>query len=275
MKIDNIKAIFKYLGYIILGLLSLFSIIFIINSIIITEAPFKVAQDNDWISFWGSLLGAIVSGIFTFIALKITIRNENKKRIEDNRLIEIQRLEDRRMEILPYLSYYIVDDKYIEDNKVEKQLKTPLFITPKSSTVGKVSIDCKFNLIIENLGLGVAVEPRIDKIYYDGIKDTQLARNNTTISVGESSVMNFKVVYPNKAVSMMTLTIGYFNLIRDYYEQDVVIDFQGIPVLYKDELGNIEKTKMNYKPVILEIKKPTIIENFEDSYVNIKVSFDK
>ena len=223
MEENNKKFEWKYVGYFFVALACLFGVVYLINLLIITKAPFEVAQSNDWIGFWGGVLGAILSGVITFVVLKITINNENQKRKEDRNLIDSQRLEDKRMSVLPYLNYTIVDSKYIEKNKIEKELKTPLVITPKSVKVGEITTDCSFNLLIENLGLGVGIEPRIDKVYYDGITNTQMARNKTMLSVGDSAVMKFRVSYPDEGVCPITLKIGYFNLIRDYYEQEVVI----------------------------------------------------
>lgn len=230
------------------------------------ESPFNIAQNNDWISFWGSVLGSILSGGITFVVLKFTIDNENKKREEDKKLIDLQRLEDKRMSVLPYLNYTIVDDKYIEENKILKELSTMLVVYPngrekiiETGELREIKIDCNFNLLIENLGLGVSMEPRLDKIYYDEITDTQLDRNMTLLSVGDSTIMKFKITYPEEGVCPMTLKIGYFNLIRDYYEQDVVIDFQGSPIFYKDINGIIYKVEMEYKPLILKVHNPIIV----------------
>jgi len=260
----------------------LFIIVFFINLLIITKAPFKVAQDNNWIGFWGGVLGAVLSGIITFIVLRITIDNENKKRIKDMEVIESQRLEDKRMSVLPYLNYTIVDDKYIKENNIVKELETPISIDPKldeddlKELYGKVrNIDCKFNLLIENFGLGASIEPRLDTIYYDGLTITLMARNRTMLRLGDSSVMKFSVNYPKGKVCPMTLKIGYFNLIRDYYEQDIVVGFQGIPVFIKGKDGNIIETKMEYEPIIASISKPILVENYQDTNMTVEVSLSR
>lgn len=272
MEENNKKIKWKYLAYIFSGLISLFIVVYFINKLIVTEAPFKVAQDNDWIGFWGSVLGSILSGVITFIVLKITINNEDRKRKEDRKMLDEQRLEDKRMSVLPYLNYTIVDDKYIQENKIENELETPLWVSPKSENDGDVNIDCNFNLLIENLGLGIAIEPRLDKIYYDGMTNTLMARNKTILGVGNSAVMRFRVVYPNEGVDQMTLKIGYFNLIRDYYEQEVIVHFQGKMVFIKDKDRNISKGKIVYEPVILSIEKPQIIECYKDVNISVQIS---
>lgn len=39
----------------------------------------------EWLSFFGSILGGLIGGIFTFLGVKITINNENKKTLEKKR----------------------------------------------------------------------------------------------------------------------------------------------------------------------------------------------
>lgn len=248
MKIGNKKNILKKLLMVILGLFVLVSVIIGIKKI-----PFKQIDKNTWIAFGGDLLGAVISGLVTFVALKITIDNEKNKGIED-----------RRMSILPYLSYYIVDDNYIEENKVEKRLVAPVAIIPKSSKNEKELRMGRFNLIIENLGLGIAIEPRLYKVYYDGQKSVHFTRNNTIINIGEKCVISLDAILPDKEVSIIILTIEYFNLIRDYYEQEVVINFQGRTVSYKDTSGESKSYTTDYKAVISQIKKPKVIENPKD-----------
>ncbi|EJT6495329.1 hypothetical protein QTH34_03805 [Clostridium perfringens] len=275
MKKINKKHIFKYLVYIGLGVISLLLVVLIINFIMVKGVPFEVAHNSDWIGFWGSLLGAILSGIITFIVLKVTIDNENKKRLQDRKLIEEQRLDDRRMSILPYLNYTIVDDSYIKQQKIEKSLEAPLIILPKSFEVGEIKTDCQFNLIVENLGLGVAVEPRIDKIYYDGIEDTQMARNNTILAIGDKAKMNFRLIFPKEGVGLLTLKFGYFNLLKDYYQQDIIIAFTEIPHITVNESKKIESTKMEYNPEVLEISKPKIIDDYKEKNIRVKIELGK
>lgn len=241
MKIGNKKIILKNILIVILMLF----VLVIIIIVGIKKIPFKKIDIDTWTSFVGDLLGAVISGLVTFIALKITMSNEKKKSIED-----------RRMSILPYLSYYIVDDKYIEDNKVEKILSDPLVIELKSSKNEKTTRMCKFNLIIENLGLGLAIEPKIDFVYYDGIGRFILSRGKTIINIGDKSVISLNVVFPDEGVDMMTLRIGYFNLIRDYYQQDVEISFR---ISYRNELGEFENDGVDYEPVICRIGKSKVI----------------
>lgn len=264
------KHTYLYLKYIILSILVLFLLVLIINFIMVKGVPFKVAQDNDWIGFWGGLLGAILSGIITFIVLKVTIDNENIKRANDIKLIEEQRLDDRRMSVLPYLNYTIVDNEYIESKKIKKYLETILILTPKTFDVRHFKIDCQFNIVIESLGPGLVLEPRIVEIYYDGQVNKLMARNNIVLSDRDKARIEFNLVFPEK-LCKMKLKLGYFNLLRDYYEQEVVIGFQGMPILMKNELEEIVKTEIKYSPKILEINRPQIIEDYKLENLEVEI----
>lgn len=262
------KFEWKYVGYFFIALACLFVVVFLINVLIRTEAPFKVAQDNDWIGFWGGILASILSGIITFIVLKITIDNENTKRLEDKREIEFQRLEDKRMSVIPYLTYYIADDT----EQITKKLKSPLIISPKNNygytnedgVIDKNKIS-RFTLVIENTGLGVAIEPSIKRIMYDGTTNMSsgVFRNLTTLNIGEKAIIDFSVVGTEENTSDLTIKIGYFNLLRDYYQQEIVIGL-GTTVFYDQEKG--KSTIMKYeKGGIIKISKAIITEEPSDS----------
>lgn len=51
----------------------------------------------DWLSFAGSILGGLIGGIFTFFGVKLTLRHEDRKKLEErNKEIQANR---PRMEI--------------------------------------------------------------------------------------------------------------------------------------------------------------------------------
>lgn len=281
MEEKNKKFQWKYVGYSFIILACLFVVVYLINLLIITEAPFEVAQSNDWIGFWGGVLGSILSGVITFVVLKITIENENKKREKDMEILENQRLEDKRMSLFPYIKYSIVEDKDLEKINIEKVLDTPFFIDPnltqeeyklKYGNVGEVSIDYKFNLVLKNIGLGIIIDPRLVEIHYDGVTTKTMGRNNTVIDVKDNALMKFCVNYPKDYICPMTIKVGYFNLLGDYYEQDVIINFQGVPHFVMDDNKNIVKKDISYNAIVEDVYRPIIIEDFQDTNMRVEVS---
>ena len=202
----------KYIGYFLGGIMLLFILVFLVNKLIIAKAPFEVAQDNDWIGFWGGIVGGIISGFVTFIALKITIHNEDRKRRED-----------RMINILPYLTYSTYMNHGTDD---EKQIYQETY-TIKTSNEDKSYNTIKFSLVIDNLGLGTAIEPQIKEMIYDGVsykRDSDFL-NKIGIDVGGKAGIEFKTIKVKEKEKYMTLKIGYFNLLKDYYEQDIEIKF--------------------------------------------------
>ncbi len=60
---------------------------------------YKIAQNNDWISFWGSLLGGLVSGITTLIVLYITVNSNkeiNNETLESSKQLYLTSQEDSK-----------------------------------------------------------------------------------------------------------------------------------------------------------------------------------
>lgn len=268
-----LKTMWRYKYHIFISVAILFGTVFLLNLMIITEAPFEVAQDNDWIGFWGGLIGSILSGIITLIVLKITINNEDEKRKNDKLEIEKQRLEDRRMSVLPYLSYYIDTS----DKLIEKELRSPILITPNNyaenirnytDSNGVVRKDkmCKIKLIVENLGLGIAIDPSIVEIKYDGLTNRSIHafKNMVILNIGEKSVISTSVCIADDTSQTLSIKIGYFNLLRDYYEQQIKIGFSFMPVFVKGENNQIVSKSIELdKAVIESISKAVIAKEPE------------
>lgn len=254
MNDNNKNSIWKYFLYVIIGIICLLLAVYLINLLIITKAPFRVAQDNDWISFWGSILGAIISGIITFIVLKITINNENEKR-----------LEDKRLSICPYLTYsfeYENCQEYFESNcNEENRLETPLVIKPKDSGIDKYY---QFILIMKNLGLGTCVKPKINKIYYGEKNNPNISNDEIAINVNDNAFADFKILYlnSNEDLGQLSLVINYYNLLRDYYEQEITIDFTLASI--EDTINEERKLlnrKFSMKPYISKVSQAKIIKD--------------
>lgn len=222
---------FKNIGYILIGVLLVFISIGVINLFMIIETPIPVGKDNDWIGFWGGILGSGISGIITFIALKITIDNENKKRHED-----------KRMEVMPYLSYicektteYIkVDQEYMESKDICGIIHNMCLLctqdTKRSKEEDGYPLDIQIILVIENLGVGIAIEPRVVSIEYFGEVITPVDERKIVLGQGKRGIVEMLVTLPkeegydfDRECPKAKLVIGYFNVLRDYYEQEVEI----------------------------------------------------
>lgn len=253
--IERENNIWKYIEYTIIGLATILFSAYFINVLIRTKAPFEVAQSNDWIGFWGSVLGSSIGGVITFVVLKISINHENEKR-ED----------DKRMSVLPYLDYKIASDEYINQNVIHKNVLTSInkyYPTCDINICDEDRFNMEFKLFIENLGLGIAIKPRLDRINYsNGYNDKfgTWARNTTSIGVSNSGIIeiNLTMDVREKSIEPMELVVGYFNLRMDYYEQKIKIGFFSVA-------SPIEANKVaGYHPIIKNVSKPIIIENYKE-----------
>lgn len=108
MKKSEIKDIlhrlllcFVVLIFVFLTLLILFSILDAINT-----------KDENWISFWGSIFG----GLLTLIGVAWTINDQNKKRKEDQELRDKERREELAIRYKPLIKFSC-DKKLISSNE--------------------------------------------------------------------------------------------------------------------------------------------------------------
>lgn len=192
----------------------------IISVIISSVAPFgiKVAQDNNWIGYFGNIIGALIGGLVTFYGLYITIRYEREKE-EDN----------RRLQVIPYLKYSYIDYSEVKD-KDQFQNSMWINISPKCNDIKL--LDCnsgaKGYVIIENIGLCSAVEVNVLEILYDGIHQYGLHEINT-IEVGKNGVLDLTITPPPKGELEkdntqrrdIKIIVGYSDLLGNYYEQTI------------------------------------------------------
>lgn len=74
----------------------------ILNFILAFQLPFnlKIANNLDWIGYWGSIVGSSIGGVITLLGLKITMKNERE--------LEFQR---NSIEVMPYLDIKIDYDE--------------------------------------------------------------------------------------------------------------------------------------------------------------------
>lgn len=66
----------------------------IINGLFLLKVPFiPVAQDNNWIGFFGSYLGSIIGGALTLIGVRLSITSQEKRKFIDEVPTKIRRID--------------------------------------------------------------------------------------------------------------------------------------------------------------------------------------
>lgn len=98
MKNSNTNEIAFSVKYLIVIVLSLFTVPIFINLIMNYKTKFEVAGSNDWIGFYGSYIGAIIGGLVAFGVAHIQIRHQNEK--------------DRLQERLNNRSFITIEEKH-------------------------------------------------------------------------------------------------------------------------------------------------------------------
>lgn len=214
----------------------------ILYLIIITPSSIGIirAQDSGaWLGFYGSIIG----GTMTLLGVWWTIKEQDKlrktdlvlqeeQRKNDIRDLEIRRVEDRRASIAPFLSYVV--DNTLE---VEKEIPSSLLITPKGfSKVGTIGIDLTTQIIVQNIGLGVAINPHLLEIFYDHNTIKLGHRTNIYLNTNDKAAIPLPFILPKlNNLSTMKIKLGYFNILQDFYEQTLLVDFIVLPSIILDE----------------------------------------
>lgn len=105
------KLFMKYKWYIIGGLLLMILAPVIINKVLLMPIISDIVGDNtDWLSFWGSYLGAIISSTIAFIILLVQ-REDNHKENEQNRELQINAIKyQQQRQWLDNLSKAMIDN---------------------------------------------------------------------------------------------------------------------------------------------------------------------
>lgn len=247
--------------------LSFLAIIFII---IVLQVLYEViivflkeSGVGDLVSFIGNVVGALIGGGFTLIALLLTIRNERKK--EDK---------TQRLNYKPYMSYEVLP------LNINRELKNTFTVDLTKQNFNKFNyVTKKVNILIKNLGLNSALNFNIYRICYkDKISDYY---SNQIIRVDDEILLSFEVNFGIDIInykkqeysSEIKFTVIYNDHLENYYEQDVkiTIKYEAIKVNEYNErlkiqdiylLDNINITERHnqakykkYKKVRSEIEK--------------------
>lgn len=197
--------------------------VFVISVFVFSMINWKNVK-GEWIGFWGSIIGSILGGIVTLVALKKTIKSET-----------IARNEDRRLQVIPYFQYNISQDKpksklwrdiildlNLNEKIVDEVIKTDVTYKP----------DLFFYIDIENVGMNSAVNLSILEIKYCGITDYSYI-DYKIMKVGEKIHLSFRVLvdYEDKisinreydGFQPIKIKLAYTDLLENYYEQDITV----------------------------------------------------
>lgn len=227
---------------------------FVINIVIFSKMPFNlpIAENNDWIGFWGSVLGSLIGGLISVYILSLTIYY-NQSQIKNQ----------RKMEISPYLKYSILNasikDKntlylyrngvtvekckeFLESNISDKSQLSEMYSWKDSQYIDTyrrlykdsnyVTSNCKkFILNIENLGLNHATDLNIKKITFG---EDIYTYNEDFIVANNGKIYNDYGIDVLKINETLKIQIGL--CLDNNFKNDIDIN---IVIEYRDLLMNI------------------------------------
>lgn len=115
-----LKITIYLIGFIVIFILMLMISSFAINWLVNTPNPFGLgfideSNKDTWINFFGAIIG----GIATLAGVCLTIREERKNSLEQQKRLELQRREDLAIQYKPFLCTKIVD----KDHNFESTIK--------------------------------------------------------------------------------------------------------------------------------------------------------
>lgn len=208
-----------------------------------------IIDNSEWIGFYGSIIG----GIITFLSLFITLRFQ-KKREENN----------NRMQVYPFMRYTIFNNYEVPNDMIGE---IPHYFLDDHEEIGKKEqkIDATARLIIKNIGLNSAIEFNILEVKFLGCGD--ITRHEfDAIEVGEEKEILFDILMPSRCLNSehyiplkIEVLVGYSDLLGYYYEQKVILAILDNSIL-TNRSGKCVK-EWRFKIVIDSVEKSLVFEN--------------
>lgn len=193
----NIKKVYLIIGIVVIPI--------ILSQII--RLPFgkwTIGDENAWVGFLGSYIGAIVSIAVTYIIFLRTLKNDREKHEEQKSLT-----------IRPYLAVKHLD----EENEGDDQAIDVTFFLHDSN--GPLNMRCcRFQ--IENVGLGTAVD--INFPFFHGC-DENREQTNLVCKISEKHIVEIHAQFPKtKGLGTEFCTVTYSDLLGNDYYQHISMD---------------------------------------------------
>lgn len=234
-----LKIIICLIGFIVIFILMLMISSFAINWLVNTPNPFGLgfideSNKDTWINFFGAIIG----GITTLAGVWLTIREERKNSLEQQKRLELQRREDLAIQYKPYL-----------------ELTNPITLRNEDiyysySTYNDI-FDLNETLYLKNIGRGEAI---ITSIYVSNqINETDLINIQANldcdyINKNKSATLNIRIrttdfepIFNSKTNNEYTLNIVYSDLLKFYkYTKSIKIKFNTVIYsLSADPIDNV------------------------------------
>lgn len=142
-----------YLKWGLLAAIAIFLLPLIIDHLIIGNNFPSNIENDEWVSFLGNYIGAIIGAFVTLVGIKITIKFTND-----------QNKEERRLSVAPHFKYTMC-----EESQLHRLHDVIIFMNPDENSNTKVNATIK----LKNVGKGPGLEMLVSNISFDDTKKEQ------------------------------------------------------------------------------------------------------
>ncbi|WP_317316420.1 hypothetical protein [Longibaculum muris] len=244
-----------------------------VNILVETKNPFGLGFIDDsnkdaWIGFFGAIIG----GALTIFGVLITINDQRKNNIQQQKEYEKQRREDLAIQYQPWLimnftKNFKTDDYILNKEKSSTQTQPSFSNGTYAFVIGednKVNKQCIFDITIENAGDGLCYLSCIDDIQIQFTSEEQVTyrplkeKEYSTFESGKLFIINKD--YHNSIIKsgVLTLRFAIFYNDNDLFLENTAIDIY-IPFIYQDKFELITYNARSLINLILKEKNHHII----------------
>jgi hypothetical protein len=136
----------------------------IIVSFIVSINIFDIPTSNDWIGFYATLFGGLLSGLLTFFSIYMSMNGVSEQIAQQklsNKLLECQLSDEKlkneegqRLNVRPYINEYMGDSNYV--------IEYSTIVLENCCYENK--LEDNFTVKIKNIGLGPLIEFEVESI---------------------------------------------------------------------------------------------------------------
>ena len=231
-----LKITIYLIGFIVIFILMLMISSFAINWLVNTPNPFGLgfideSNKDTWINFFGTIIG----GITTLAGVWLTIREERKNSLEQQKRLELQRREDLAIQYKPYLNLYRQSDDY--ENMYYRDLEFMISCQSNSSNPEPAYIllnqkykdTVKFVYSLKNFGRGNVYNASIEEYTIKNPEyfDMHLRSSKYLGHIGE--------IIPEQQIALVLYFPPLLRLKNEYLSQNEISTTLNCIIKYTDE----------------------------------------
>lgn len=215
----------------------------IIVAILVSISIVKIPISNDWIGFYGAIIGGLLSGLLTFYSMYFSlsgVREQIGEQKEANNLLKTQlsndierHKEEQRLNVRPYINEYAGNDGSV------------IYCNAHLFEGDNYEYDYADNIIIrlKNIGTGPIISLKILGIRQSYTNDKLNQPVNEEIkSLEVSGIINLHISYMTMSSYLMNtidIVLQYSDILENYYRQVLTVQ------VFRDDQGKYKKCRID------------------------------